>query len=235
MKIHFIFNLLAMLALGQATLSAFDQPAVQQLQAKDHIVIFGDSTTAGGFGPAGYGQLLTQALGEQLPGAKLSAICKNTRTTDTLLGPTGWILGDKFETLRKAEPAPTISIIILGLNDSKAGPGGVERYTKNLREAVGLLRERKQTVVLTAPSTWGGLTQTKPYAEAARVLATELKCPLIDLYAVQSELITAHTKDGNLDPAFNPTVDGVHLSALGNKLWAETILKALGLKPEWKK
>lgn len=117
----------------------------------------------------------------------------------------------------------------------KAGPGGVEPYTKNLREAVGLLRERKQTVILTTPGTWGGLTQTKPYAEAARVLASELKCPLIDLYAVQSELITAHTKDGNLDPAFNPTVDGVHLSALGQKLWAETILKALGLKPEWQK
>jgi len=29
--------------------------------------------------------------------------------------------------------------------------------------------------------------------------------------------------------------DGVHLSKLGNKLWAETILKALGLKLEWKK
>ena len=234
MKPPLLLSLLAVLALGQVTLWAFEQPAVQQLQAKDHIVIFGDSTTAGGFGPAGYGQLLTQALGEQLPGAKLSAIAKNTRTTDTLLGAGGWIL-DKFEALQKAEPTPTISIIILGLNDSKGGSGGVERYTKNLREAVGLLRERKQTVILTAPSTWGGLTQTKPYAEAARVLATELKCPLIDLYAVQSELITAHTKDEKLDPAFNPTVDGVHLSALGNKLWAETILKALGLKPEWKK
>ena len=182
----------------------------------------------------GYNRLLIQALGEQLPGAKASAICKSTRATNSLLGTKGWILG-QFEALRKAEPAPTISIIILGLNDSKGGSGGVEPYAKNLREAVGLLRERKQSVILTTPSTWGGLTQTKPYAEAARVLATELKCPLVDLYAVQSELIIAHTKDGKLDPVFNPTYDGVHLSAVGNTLWAGTILKAFGLKPEWKK
>lgn len=39
-----------MLTLGQATLSAFEQPAVQQLTAKDHIVILGDSTTVGGSG-----------------------------------------------------------------------------------------------------------------------------------------------------------------------------------------
>ncbi len=48
MKISLLLSLLAVLALGQATLSAFDQPAIQQLQAKDHIVIFGDSTTAEG-------------------------------------------------------------------------------------------------------------------------------------------------------------------------------------------
>ena len=235
MKKHLIITILAAFALGTAAVSAFDQPAVQQLQAKDHIVIFGDSTTAAGIRTAGYVQLLILAMNEQMPGVKVSAICKNTRATNSLLGPGGWILGSKFQALQQPEQPPTISLIILGLNDSKAGAAGVEPYTKNLREAVGLLRERKQTVILTTPSTWGGLTQTKPYAEAAHVLATELKCPLIDLYAVQTELISAHTKDGNLDPAFCPTWDGVHLSAVGNTLWAGTILKAFGLKPEWKK
>jgi len=229
-----LVSVLALLMLCQASVSAYEQPAVQKLQAKDHIVIFGDSTTAGGLGPAGYVQLLIQALNEQAPGVKVSAICKNSRSTDSLLGPQGWILG-RFVELTKAEPPPTVALIVLGLNDSKAGPNGVEPYAKRLREAVGLLRERKQTVILTTPATWGGLTQTKPYAEAARSLATELKCPLIDLYAVQSELITNHTKDGKLDPVFKPTSDGVHLSAVGDTLWAGTMLKAFGLKSAWQK
>jgi len=48
MKIHFILSLLAMLALGQATVSAFEQPVIQQLTANDHIMVVGDSTTAAG-------------------------------------------------------------------------------------------------------------------------------------------------------------------------------------------
>lgn len=232
-----------LLVAGQmaAPASAYEQPAVQQLQAKDHIVIFGDSTTAGGLKPTGYVQLLNQAMEEQIPGVKVSAICKNTRTTDSLLGPDGWILGAKFfEKLRQSEPAPTISIIVLGLNDSKAGPGGVEPYTRKLREAVGLLRERRQTVILTTPTLWAGYDQTKPYAEAARVLATELKCPLIDLYAAYADHVTKNMKDGKvltgtqLFDTEEPVI-GLHLGVLGNTLSAQTILKALGLKPDWKK
>ena len=225
---------------GAGTAVAFDQPQICTLKTNDHIVFIGDSTTAGGFGPTGYGQLLIQALGEQMPGVKVNGIGKNTQPSGFLVGVLGPNhLFDKLvkDGLAKAEPepAPTICISIIGLNDSKSGPSGVETFTKNLREGVRLMRERKLTAILATPSTWGGLTQTKPYAEAARVLAAELKCPLIDLYAVQSELITAHTKDGNLDPVFNPTCDGVHLSAVGSTLWAGTILKAFGLKPEWKK
>ena len=54
MKKSVLLNLLAVLTLGHTTLSAFEQPAVQQLTAKDHIVIFGDSTTAGGLKSTGY-------------------------------------------------------------------------------------------------------------------------------------------------------------------------------------
>ena len=225
--------LLTVLALGQTTLSAFEQPAVQQLTAKDHIVIFGDSTTVGGSGPAGYVQLLIQALNEQVPGVKVGAICKNSRASSTLLGPGGWILG-KFEELRKAEPVPTISIIVLGLNDRD-----VEAYAKNLREAVGLLRERKQTVILTTPTLHANLDNTKPRAEAARALATELKCPLIDLGAAYTHYATKNMKDGKFLPGTGlydseDPVIGLHLGVLGEALSARTILQGLGLKPEWK-
>ena len=233
MKKSLLLSLLAVLTLGQTTLSAFEQPAVQQLTAKDHIVIFGDSTTVGGSGPAGYVQLLIQALNEQVPGVKVSAICKNSRATNTLLGPKGWILGN-FEKIRQSEPAPTISIIVLGLNDRD-----VEGYVKNLREAVGLLRERKQTVILTTPTLHANLDNTKPRAEAARALATELKYPLIDLSAAYTQYATKNMKDGKflLGTGLYDTEEPVialHLGVLGETLSAQTILQGFGLKPEWK-
>ena len=145
MKCNHLITILAALALGRMSALGFDQPVVQQLRTNDHIVVFGDSPTVGGCKPAGYVQLLIQALNEQMPGVKLGAICKNTRTTSSLLGPDGWILGSKFQREQQQYPdqPPTISIIVLGLNDSKAGPQGVEPYVQRLREAVGLLRERK--------------------------------------------------------------------------------------------
>ena len=238
MKNHFILSILAMLALGHTTLSAFEQPAVQQLTAKDHIVIFGDSTTVGGLRPAGYVQLLIQALNEQVPGVKVSAICKNSRKTNSLLGPGGWILSN-FEGLRKAEPAPTISIIVLGLNDSGGYAADLETFVKNLREAVGLLRERKQTVILTTKTLASNWEQTKSYAEAALALATELKCPLIDLGAAYTEYVNKNMKDGKFLPGTGlydneESVIGLHLGQLGEILSAKTILQALSLKPEWK-
>ncbi len=233
----FLLAVLAAFALGQATASAFEQPKVYELKPKDHVVIFGDSTTVAGCKPAGFVQLLIQAVAEQIhdQGVKVSAICKNTRTTSSLLGPEGWILGRKFKTLQDAEHKPTVAIIVLGLNDSKAGPSGVEPYVKRLREAIGLLRDRKQTVILVTPSTWGGLEQTKPYAGACRALAKELECLLIDLYAVHVDHIVANTKDGRLLPSDNPTVDGVHYSEVGDTLTAGAILRALGLEAVWRK
>jgi hypothetical protein len=48
-------------------LAAYDQPKIHGITAKDHVVIFGHSTTAAGSRTGGYVQLLVQALGEQLP------------------------------------------------------------------------------------------------------------------------------------------------------------------------
>ena len=82
-------TLLAVLALGQTTLSAFEQPAVQQLQTNDHIVIFGDSTTVGGLGPAGYVQLLIQALNEQVSPAADAGGRAEPACVDRLSGAAG--------------------------------------------------------------------------------------------------------------------------------------------------
>jgi lysophospholipase L1-like esterase len=219
---------------GAGTAVAFDQPQVYQLKPKDRVVIMGDSTTVGGCGVAGYVQLVNQALQEQLPDQNITvgAKCKNTRTTATLLGKGGCVTEMK-ESLGKPDFS-TVVIINLGLNDSKSAENCVAPFTDNLRQAVTLLREMKVTPIVCAPSVWGGVTQTKPYAEAARALPAEMKVPLIDLYAAHADHVVSSTKDGKLLPGTNPT-DGVtrlgmHLSVVGETLSARAILQALGLR-----
>ena len=215
-------------------LAAYDQPAVYQLNAKDQIFVLGDSTTADGLRVAGYVLLVDQALREQLPdqGISVAGDGRPMKTAGSMVGPRGTVEGVVKPRMQKG-PAPTVVIINFGLNDSKEGEKGIAQYTDNLRQAITQLREQKLTVLLCTPTTWGGLTQTKPYAEAARAIAVELKCPLIDLYSVHADHITANTKDGKRLPGTNPTRDGTHMTILGETLSATAILQAFGLKPMW--
>ena len=217
-------------------LMAFEQPAIYQLKPKDRVLILGDSTTSDGIQPAGYVQLVEQAQREQILGmdVKVWGYGFAMKGTWTLLGDRGYVNGYVKSLLGK-EGAPTVVIINLGLNDSKSGINGVVAFVENLRQAVDMLRTFGVTVILCTPTTWGGLSQTKPYAEAGRTLAAELKCPVIDLYAVHAEQIAAHTKDGVLTPGANPTRDGAHLNGLGETLSASAILQSFDLKPIWQK
>ena len=225
---------------GAGTAVAFDQPQVYTLKPKDRIMVFGDSTTVGGVGVAGYVQQISQALKEQLSDkdVTITAICKNTRTTNTLLGKGGWVVGLKD---KQGQPDfPTVGIINLGLNDSKQGVAGVKPFCDNLRQAIALLREMKVDPILCTPTLWCGLTQTKPYGEAARALAAELKVPLIDLYEAYSDHVTRNMRDGKVLPGTGlfdteEPVIGLHLGVLGETLSARTILQGLGLKPVWQK
>jgi hypothetical protein len=117
-------------------------------------------------------------------------------------------------------------MINLGLNDSKGGEANVPVYEKWVRQYVEELRGIKMNVILCTPTLWGGLNPTKSYAAAVRRVANEMKCPLIDLNAAHAD---AFEQKKPL------TRDGVHLNTAGEVLSASTILRAFGLKAEWKR
>jgi hypothetical protein len=84
-------------------------------------------------------------------------------------------------------------------------------------------------VLLCTPMTWGGTERLKPFAAAARAIAKEMAVPLVDLNAAHVAHLFANPGATQVS-----TVDGVHLSAWGNKLTAETLLRGMGLEPKWK-
>jgi len=224
-----IFNLAISLCLaGFGTAVAYDQQQIYQLKPNDHILILGDSTTAEGVGVGGYVRLVDQAQHEQIPekGVVVRAIGGNGMEMQHIVVPQGTIPGAVKSMVGK-EHAPTVVVLTFGLNDAKdAVAPGVARYTKSARTAITQLRELKMLVILCTPPLWGGLDATKPYAEAARSVAEEMKVPLIDLYA-------AHAEQFVKKPSC--TRDGVHFSMFGNTFQAGVILQAFGLKPVWKK
>lgn len=232
MKQHLTSLIMAATMALSGTAFAFEQPPIYQLKPKDQVLILGDSTTAGGVLVGGYVRLVDQAQNEQRPdqGIVVRGIGHSGATmTDMLNGLPG------LKTLFAKPAAPSVVIVNFGLNDSKGGEVNVPAFTESVRKMVEALQQYKVTVILCTPTTWGGLTQTKSYAEAVRTVAAELKIPLIDLYATHADHITSNTKDGQYLSGTNPTTDGTHLSMVGETLSASAILQGLGLKPTWQR
>jgi len=224
-----ILSLLAALALA-GTASAYEQPKVYDLKPNERVLIIGDSTTYDGTDVAGYVRLVDQAIQEQIPDRK-AAVRSQAWPGVKLVPehPERWKPMAENESWRKVlqhPNAPTTVIYNLGLNDSKQGEANVPTYEKWVRKYVEDVRANKMNVILCTPTLWVGLTQTKSYAEAVRRVATEMKCPLIDLYAAHA---AAFEQKKRL------TRDGTHLNMAGEIMSASTILNAFGLKAEWKR
>lgn len=230
---------------GSAT--AMDQPVIHQLKAGDRVLVLGDSTTADGVQIAGHVRLVDQALQEQAPELKASVSGAGwvAKPSGSLLGKrpnndsnnvenlSEGMIGRVIQTAIAKGQGPTVVLINLGLNDQRLNLG-TEQYAQNLRAATTHIRALGVTVILCTPTTMRGIAMMEPYAKAVRELATELKCPVIDLHAVHVDHIVAHTRDGKLDPAESPTRDACHLSGVGEGLSARAMLQAFGLKPVWK-
>ena len=227
---HAIPAILLLGGLISTSVFAFEQPKVYDLKPNDRVIVLGDSTTFLGLSVGGHVFLVDQVQKDQAPALKavVYGIGWPQHGAGSLLGEKGQI--NLFVRTKGKDAPPTVAIINMGLNDSKAGNAAIPAYVENLRKAVQQLRDLKVTPILCAITTWGGLDQTKAFAEADRALATELKCPLIDLYAAHAEQISISAKGKGGAPTF----DGTHLSLIGETLSAKTILQAFGLKPVWR-
>ena len=226
MKQHLACLILAATMAMSGTAFALEQPKVYDLKPNERILILGDSTTYDGTSHGGYVRLAEQGIQEQSPDLKV--VIRSWGGYGLPLVPENPAkrlpFAEQWKALLGHPNAPTTVMINLGLNDSKEG--NVPNYEKWLRQYVVELRGIKMNVVLCTPTLWGGLDQMKPYAEAVRRVATEMKCPLIDLYAAHAAAFEQKKSTRR---------DGAHLNMAGEVCSATAILKAFGLKAEWKK
>ncbi|MEI8122971.1 MAG: GDSL-type esterase/lipase family protein [bacterium] len=225
---HAIPAILLLGGLISTSVFAFEQPKVYDLKPNERILILGDSTTYDGTSHGGYVRLAEQGIQEQSPDLKvvirawggygLPLVPENPAKRPPF--------AEQWKALLGHPNAPTTVMINLGINDSGRGEAHLQAYEKWVRQYVEELRAAKMNVILCTPTLWCGLERTKPNADAVRRVATEMKCPLVDLQAAHVE--ACENKKGIHR-------DMGHLNMTGEILSASTILKAFGLKAEWKK
>lgn len=203
------------------------------LKKGDKIVFLGDSITAGGVGAKGYITVLKKALAE-----------KHKELGIEVIG--AGISGNKVPDLQRrvardvVARKPTLVVIYIGINDvwhgerDPARGTSKENFEAGLKEVIGKITDAGARVVLCTPSVIGekknGANKNDKkldeYADISRKVAKELKLPVCDL----RKAFVEHLKENNPKDAASGvlTSDGVHLNEAGNKLVAETVLKAIG-------
>lgn len=214
------------------------------------IFICGDSTAASYRAEetrmVGWGQV----LGEYLPGVRVINLAMAGRSTKTFLAE------NRLQPAENANPGDLILIQFAHNDENEKKP---ERYTaprtefaENLRIFIRFARERKAVPVLLTPicmRIWqdGKLQPTHgDYPAAMRVVAEEMKVPLIDLYGESIRIVEAMGETGSkalfmhFSPGEDPACpegleDNAHTRRAGAERFAAAAaseLKRLGLIPQ---
>jgi lysophospholipase L1-like esterase len=210
--------------------AAADEPA--PLKKGDKIVFLGDSITAGGVGKNGYVTVIKNALNEKHKDLNIETVGA---------GISGNKVPDLQRRLEKDVLAkkPTIVVIYIGINDVWHGESDPARGTPKdkfeagLKDIIGKIQASGARVVLCTPTVIG---EKKPgsnkldklldeYSEVSRGVAKDTKSVPCDLRKAFQDHITKHN-EADKDQGIL-TTDRVHLNEAGNKLVAETILKAI--------
>jgi lysophospholipase L1-like esterase len=227
MKLHHFVSFVVLF--GGAPLFAGEGPV--PLKKGDRVVFLGDSITAGGVGKSGYITLIKQQIEE-----------KHKDLGIEIFG--AGIGGNRVPDLQKRVERdviarkPTIVFVYIGINDvwhSDFGRGTPkDAYETGLKEVIGKIQTAGARVILCTPTVIGekvgGVNKhdakLDEYSAASRGVAKDLKVQVCDLRKAFVEYLktnNAQNKDSGV-----LTGDRVHLNAAGNKLVAETMLKALG-------
>jgi lysophospholipase L1-like esterase len=222
--------LTAFLGLAPMALSA-DKEA-PALKKGERIIFLGDSITQGGVSPEGYVTLIDKALAEKHKDLSIEVIGAG-------------ISGNKVPDLQRRldkdvlMKKPTLVVIYIGINDVWHGENDPARGTTKdkfeagLLDIVGKIQKAGARVVICTPSVIGEKktgtnkldSQLDEYAEISRKVAKETHSQLCDLRKAFQDYLAknnANDKDKGI-----LTGDGVHLSKVGNKLVADTILASI--------
>ena len=213
-----------------ASFAVADEPA--PLKKGEKIVFLGDSITAGGVGPKGYVTAIKTALAEKHPELGIEIVGA---------GISGNKVPDLQRRLQKdvLDKKPSIVVIYIGINDVWHGESNPangtpkDKFEAGLKDIIGKIQASGARVVLCTPTVIG---EKKPgtnkldkmldeYSEIGRDVAKETKSVPCDLRKAFLDHLTKHNADDKDKGVL--TTDRVHLNDAGNKLVAETILKAI--------
>lgn len=205
----------------------------------DRIVFLGDSITAGAVKPNGYISLIRASLDASHPDLGIETIGAG-------------VSGNKVPNLQKRlekdviARKPTIVFIYIGINDvwhwkkNKEGvlAGGTtkEVFESGLKDIIAQINKAGARVILCTASVIGEKhdgsnerdAMLDEYCDISRKVAKETKSQLVDLRKAFMDHLRANNPD-NL-PKGILTGDGVHLNPAGNKLVAQEMCAALGIK-----
>jgi lysophospholipase L1-like esterase len=207
-----------------------NMPSGLILRPGAQIIAIGDSITEAG----GYLRAVDTVLAARYPELKLPPI-KNAG-----------IGGQKAEDLVKRFQAdvidrkPAVVTISIGINDvwhradERHEPRVLARYWVNVALMVELAQSAGIRVILLTPT----LIHENPdastnkrlriYVEAEKQIARERNCTLVDLHAMFLAAIAKRPADVKNKENWL-TIDGVHMSPLGDTLMAIGVLRALGV------
>ena len=211
--------------------AADDTP--KPLAKGDRIVFLGDSITQGGSGPKGYITLYTRSVQASHPDFELTTV-------------NAGISGHKVPNLQARldkdviAKKPTIVYIYIGINDvwhgEKDPKKGTSReaYEAGLKDIIARIKAAGARVILCTPTVIGEKTggankldaQLDEYSDISRKVANETRSQLCDLRKAFVDYLKANNPEDKEKGIL--TGDRVHLNEAGNKLVAETMLKAVG-------
>jgi lysophospholipase L1-like esterase len=228
---------LAAVCLWQGTADA--QAATVALQKGDRIVFLGDSITAGGKRPNGYVTLIGNSINAAHPDWGVEII-------------NAGVSGNKVPNLQARlqkdvlDKKPTLVFIYIGINDvwhwkknkegEMAGGTPKDKFEAGLKDIIGKIQGAGARVVLCTASVIGEKADGSnerdkmldEYCAISRKVAADTKVTLVDLRKAFLDYLKANNPNNAGKGIL--TGDGVHLSAAGNKLVAEQMLKVLSVK-----
>jgi lysophospholipase L1-like esterase len=201
---------------------------------KKKIVFFGDSITQAGVKSGGYIDLIQQSVNAKSAGDQYELVgagIGGNKVYDLYLRMDDDVLSRK----------PDVVVVYVGINDvwhkTSLGTGtDQDKFEKFYSAIIRKLQAKNIKVAVCTPSVIGemkngGNPQDKDldaYSAVIRKLANTFNCTLIDLRKAFSDYETANNESNSESGLL--TSDRVHLTAAGNKLVADEMMKALAIQ-----
>ena len=222
-------HLFSGLLTGAILLSATALSAQITVKSGDKIAFLGDSITQQGNGPAGYVNLVMDALNANgIKAVKIPAGISGHKSNNML---------ERLDrdVLKKKPQHMTLSC---GVNDVWHGKRGVplDQYQKNITQivekaqAAGIKVYILTSTMITENAKNTANIKLAAYNDFLRKLAKEKNCVLVDLSKDMQDQIAAIKKKYPKFKSGNAlTYDGVHMNPMGNMMMANGVLKGFGL------